>query len=376
LALAVVLASAGCSSIGPATIKRDRSDYSSAMANSWKEMQLLNIVKYRYYDPPVFLDVPSVVSQQELYARAQATSQLFHHDLTNVAGTQDFYNLGARGQYIDRPTISYTPITGQPFVDLLLRPISPAMILAVIDAGYPASFILVRTAKTINDLRNYSLTPNRGHPGDPRFREVIGAIDRLERAGAIAARTTEVDDKPATMASRVESKPSPTTSPAESRRVLTTVYFRRHVSPAAECDIRLVKSLLGLDPRRDEFRVTGGPRHTPDEIAVPSRSMKEILDEFAAGVDVPAPDVAAGRAMRVSAIAESPDSPPLIYIHSGPAPPADAYSTVYYQDHWFWIDNEDLGSKEDFIFLMFFYSLSQSRSILDTPLVTISAGGR
>jgi hypothetical protein len=60
--------------------------------------------------------------------------------------------------------------------------------------------------------------------------------------------------------------------------------------------------------------------------------MKEILDEFAAGVDVPAPDVAAGRATRVSAIAESPDSPPLIYIHSGPAPPADAYSTVYYQD--------------------------------------------
>jgi hypothetical protein len=60
-------------------------------------------------------------------------------------------------------------------------------------------------------------------------------------------------------------------------------------------------------------------------------------------------------------IAESPDSPPLIYIHSGPAPPADAYSTVYYQDHWFWADNEDLGSKQDFIFLVLFYSLSQSR---------------
>jgi hypothetical protein len=64
---AVALALAGCSSIGPATIKRDRTDYSSAMANSWKEMQLLNIVKFRYFDPPVFLDVPSVVSQQELY---------------------------------------------------------------------------------------------------------------------------------------------------------------------------------------------------------------------------------------------------------------------------------------------------------------------
>jgi hypothetical protein len=371
--LAIVLVLAGCSSIGPTTIKRDRSDYSSAMANSWKEMQLLNIVKYRYYDPPVFLDVPSVVSQQELEARVQGTSQLFRRDLTTVSGTQDFYNLEARGQYIDRPTISYTPITGQPFVDLLLRPISPATMFATMDAGYSAAFNIARTAKTINDLRNYSLAPMRGHPGDPRFREVIAAIDRLQQAGAIAARTREVDDKAATTAIHGESKPSTTTS-AESKRVVTTVYFRRQVSPAAERDIRLVKSLLGLDPRRDEFRLTDGPRHTPEEIAVTSRSMKEILDEFAAGVDVPAEDVAAGRATSVPAIGEIPDSPPLIHIHSGPAAPLDAYSAVYYQDHWFWIDNDDLPSKLDFLFLLLYYALSQTHSIPLTPLVTISAG--
>jgi hypothetical protein len=39
---------AGCSSIGPMVIKRDRTDYSGAMASSWKEQMLLNIVKFRY----------------------------------------------------------------------------------------------------------------------------------------------------------------------------------------------------------------------------------------------------------------------------------------------------------------------------------------
>jgi hypothetical protein len=371
-ALTFILALAGCSSIGPATIKRDRSDYSTAMANSWKELQLLNIVKYRYFDPAVFLDVPSVVSQQELEARAQATSELFAHELTNVSGTQDFFNLEARGQYIDRPTISYTPITGQALVDLLLRPTPPATIFAMIDAGYPAVFIMERAVKSMNDLYNYSLIASRGgRPEDPRFRALIEAIGRLQRAGAIAARTTEGDeDSSATTLAR----PSSATAPAGGKALVTTLYFRRHASPAAERDIRLVKSLLGLDPRRDDFKVTEGPRHTPEEIAVTSRSMQEVLEEFASGVDVPAPDVAAGRATRIPAIAASPDSPPLIHIYAGPAPPDDAYSAVYYQDHWFWIANDDLRSKLDFIFLMVFAALTESRSIPQVPLVTISAG--
>jgi hypothetical protein len=155
---------------------------------------------------------------------------------------------------------------------------------------------------------------------------------------------------------------------------VTTVYFRRHVSPAAERNIRLMKSLLGLDLQRDEFRVTGGPRHTSEEIAVTSRSMQLILDEFASGVDVPAQDVAAGRATGVSAIAESPDTPPLIHVHSGPAPPDDAYSAVYYQHYGFWTDNDDLRSKLDFIFLLMFYALAQTGSVPQTPVVTISAG--
>src|ERR1700739_1373770 len=175
-ALAFVLALAGCSSIGPGTIKRDRNDYSNAMANSWKEMQLLNIVKYRYFDPPVFLDVPSVVSQQELQARTRAEAQFFDHELTNVSGTQDFGFIRAEGRYTDRPTISYTPITGQALVDLLLRPVPQATIFAMIDAGYPSDFIMARTVKSMNDVYNYSLTATRAHTQDPRFPTLIAAI--------------------------------------------------------------------------------------------------------------------------------------------------------------------------------------------------------
>ena len=47
LLLLTVLAMAGCSSIGPGSVTRDRFDYTAAVAESWKSQMLLNLVKIR-----------------------------------------------------------------------------------------------------------------------------------------------------------------------------------------------------------------------------------------------------------------------------------------------------------------------------------------
>jgi len=44
-----------CPSIGPATVIRDRFDYTSAVGESWKSQMLHNLVKMRYGDIPVFM---------------------------------------------------------------------------------------------------------------------------------------------------------------------------------------------------------------------------------------------------------------------------------------------------------------------------------
>lgn len=345
--LAIILASAlaGCASIGPATIKRDRTDYSGAMANSWKELMLLNIVKFRYFDPPVFLDVSSIVSTQELQTQLDVSARLFPHP----SGTaQEYRNIDASGHYTDRPTVSYTPVTGDRFINSLLRPIPPQTIFTMIDAGHDAGFILPLAVRSINGVNNYSLSPARARREDPRFLPLIAAIRRIQQAGAIGTRVARTGT-----------------------RSTTWVFFRHKAGAVVEHDIRLVKKLLSLNPKRDEFVLMGSPNHTSNQIAVVTRSMQEILTELAAGVEVPAEDLAEHRATAVPILSADSESRPLMDIHSTVAHPIDDYAAVFYRGRWFWVDDRDLRSKRVFLFLMIFSALSETRAVPQMPIVTI-----
>src|SRR6185295_17536453 len=66
----------GCKSIGPGMIARDRADYSSSISESWKRQTLLNIVKLRYVDPPIFVDVGQIVAGYSLETSISAGGQI------------------------------------------------------------------------------------------------------------------------------------------------------------------------------------------------------------------------------------------------------------------------------------------------------------
>jgi hypothetical protein len=56
----------GCGTMGPTSVQRDRASFFEVLAAAWKEQTLLNIVKLRYADAPVYLGISSIISSSSL----------------------------------------------------------------------------------------------------------------------------------------------------------------------------------------------------------------------------------------------------------------------------------------------------------------------
>src|SRR5215218_5426587 len=104
-AFTAVLAIAGCQPTGPATVPRDRSDYCAAISESWKRQTLLDIVKLRYLDPPIFVDVGQIVAGYSLETSVTAAGSL--PESAALGGNTATF--GGAARFTDRPTITYTP---------------------------------------------------------------------------------------------------------------------------------------------------------------------------------------------------------------------------------------------------------------------------
>ncbi|OGT82532.1 MAG: hypothetical protein A3H91_03605 [Gammaproteobacteria bacterium RIFCSPLOWO2_02_FULL_61_13] len=313
----------------------DRFDYGHELAESWKRQTLINVVRLRYVDAPVFMDITSIISSRSRGGRIDAGLELLESPDPSSIG------VGAEGTWSNTPTVTYQPILGDKFTKSLLRPVPPAAVFRMLESGWPVHMVLNVTVGSMNGIKNAAFA---GQTADPRFGELTDILARVRAAGALDI--------------RVEERPN---------GEAVVLLIRGDSSHEARADIARARDILRLDAGSSELSVVfGSVQSHGKEIAMTTRSMLEIMLVLGNGIAVPEAHVSQGRARPVAA-----DLRPLIRIQSGPSAPVDTYAAAPYRGHWYWIEDTDLGSKALFSFLMILFSIAETGQTQDGPVVTV-----
>jgi hypothetical protein len=236
-----------------------------------------------------------------------------------------------------------------------LSPLPPAPLLSLVQAGWPIDFMFRVCVQAINGIHNSAGAQLYARKADPEFYPLLRALKKLQESSVLGMRIEVKNDKKAAI-----------------------LYFRRkNIDESTAADIADVKHMLGLNPESHEFKLTYGPESENDnEIAMLTRSMFEIMVEIASHIEVPVDHVTNKSATPTNI--ETSDGrdeyQPLIRIQSDSEKPDRGFVAVQYEDHWFWIDKQDLSSKRTFSILLFLFRLAETGDTPAAPLLTVPIG--
>lgn len=382
----------GCS-IGPASLDRDYPRYSQTIRDIQDEHLLLNLVRLRYLETPVFLQLTSLTTTYEIVANANASA-------TGGGGVAAGGGGGIGGGYRETPTFTYSLPESQEFFGRMVSRLSSAQLAPLAMTGVGGYFRL--GLGRINGLQNISVYSgwSAEEPASYKeFNEALRLMQELEREGLIDFTyntSARLASSPFDELGEHSSMPEAQETHMEFWRnaddqwvahVAKSVPFLR-LARASTNDPRALRlrELLNLDPQKHSFpivdpdfsateiaRIRGGrpaaaldPKAQFGEIVIANRSMFEILGIASRSVEVPDEHVQAGTAV--------PDQNLLgdmLTIKSSEKKPASAAVAVQHKDVWFYIAENDLDSKLTLLRLHSLFEVTAGRVSGAEPLLTI-----
>lgn len=338
----------GCNLSGPTALSSGRLAYNEVIQATEMEQLLLNLVRLRYVEPPVFLQIGGVTAQYELKGIMGLSA-----DVPNrAAGT--VFKPKIEASYAEKPTVSLSPLQGKNFAESFYAPIHPRTLLYLSYSGWNLKRILMLCVRHLNDLPNQPSL----RPGSKRtvkdFRRAAELCGLLQSRGQLVVAADLSAEK-----SKVETK-----------------FLLSGESP----ELVELRELLGLEPGLEEVPVFAQIRSAaPKGLAVGTRSLMRVLSMLARGVDVPSEDqdvVYADLAGDGEAFGFKEAIRDLWRIRSDDVSgAAGPLVEIDYRGHTFWIDDADEETKATFVLLHQLYGIQTGHLTPNLPLITLSAGG-
>jgi hypothetical protein len=353
IAISAMLAAIGISGCASDIVSRavhnDRRSFNDVIVQSWNEQLLLNLVRLRYRDNPLFLEMGTVIAGYSLKgASALAGGTTFQSPLTGD------WKLSIGGEYSTTPTMTYYPLQGEDYATRLLSPISPSIILFLSQSGWSIERLLTLCIQQANEVPN-AVSAAGPTPDQPPVYEqaqhVFEAMRSLQKKGLLE---TALDKDGKTVLLYIRNRADSTTDPA----AVT------------------VRTLLSLDPHASSYRlVPSFVRERSDEIAMMGRSLLSVMFYLSQGVEVPPADAADGKVT----VTRTEDGRPFDWslitgkvfrVKVSSTEPANTYVRVFFRDSWFYISDSDLNSKSTFNLLTLLFNLKAGGKAAFEPFMS------
>ncbi len=328
-AAVIALGLAGCAQLGPNYLAAGRPLYNEAVQQTDAQQLLLNIVRQRYNDPVLFLDVTNITSKAVYSVGGTARATI------PFVGSNGSFAPDVAPRLEDSPSIFYTPNNGEKFVRQVLTPLDTRTLALVLQAGWSVERVLLLAGESVNGLRNGA---------SEEYRALISAMRDLQRTGD--------------MVIGVDAATPP--------GIVLSFSPAARDMPAYQTVCKTLRGACGGEPL--QLRPGLGVPANGAPSSLQTRSIYSALYFLADGVDVPSGDAGAARA-------RNPGGPPedLFRIRSSSAEPPAAAVKVRYRDAWFYIADTDGDSKVTFALLSMLLTLQAGDSGKVAPLLTIPA---
>jgi hypothetical protein len=341
----------GCSGLGPSTLKGNRYSYNTTLQTSNDQQLLLNLVRLKYRDTPYFLEVNSVAAQFKFRASAGTDAEV-------QSGIKPLLGFSAGASIEENPTVSYSPLQGEQFIQRFLSHIPLENIFLLTRSGWSFERILRVCLERVGNLKNAPTASGPTPQVAPVYEKFIEAANLISKLQLKDAHTLFL----------------------KANGNVPELIFQFEKTANMFPELQKLNSLLGLPLENLRFSLTSHPSlDNQQHLRVETRSLLGMMYYLSHAVESPEEDLFDGKVT----LTRYPSGEPfdwakvtgdILTIHSQSNQPQHAAVSVYYRDSWFFLDDSDLHSKSTFSLLAQIFSLQSGNAKDKGPLLTLPLG--
>jgi hypothetical protein len=388
----------GCSHYGPAIMHSGQQPYTEALQQARDEQMLANLVRLRYMEMPVFLQISSINTQFALGGNIGASGTLNEGATPNVLGLSGGMN------YEERPTITYALPESRQYLGRLLAPLGASQLAVLAQAGWGADTVMRSGVKRINGLAGVlaGASSPRRLKQRARFLEAVKLMTDLRDDGlaelSYGMKMTPTSSPTASLTGRgiAEAQAAFGGEFYTDKSGMYVLYTFKQLlyllfsgasdySPKA----KRLRQLLQLDPKRYNFALIDSDRADDEkdrlyahkataaldpqavwtELGMQNRSMMEVMSLLSKAVETPKEHIETG-VVKGDAIASD-----LFAVRCSASMPSDAAVKIRRRGYWFYIDATDHRSKDTFALLNALLAVTAGTVPGADPVLTLPIGG-